>query len=267
MSLAAKGLLLVLASTVAASPIELYHELLARDPPTALPARATAADLKWQPSLDFDKDGCYNTPAIDAYGNIAQGLDHHNTGGADGCRDLSDLDNNNVYTRQRCNNGWCVYIYDYYFEKDVAVQHVHDVGGHVHDWEHIAVFVQGDEARMVAASKHGKYDTKDAGKIMWDGTHPKIVYHKNGGSAHSFRFAKKKDDNIENHKGVWFRGPLVSWNGFPGNTRDLLVGHDFGKATMAIKDDQFQRNIDLARGKNGAPGFDSGLDVDSPGMP
>ncbi|KAK8118144.1 uncharacterized protein PG998_006425 [Apiospora kogelbergensis] len=29
---------------------------------------------------------------------------------------------------------------DYYFEKDTAVEHVADVGGHRHDWEHIIVF-------------------------------------------------------------------------------------------------------------------------------
>lgn len=31
-------------------------------------------------------------------------------------------------------------MYDYYFEKDTAVEHVADVGGHRHDWEHIIVF-------------------------------------------------------------------------------------------------------------------------------
>jgi hypothetical protein len=257
MSLAARGLLLLPlltgTSTVTASPLDLYHELIAREPPRALPQRATQADLKWQPSLDFDRDGCYNTPAIDANGKVAEGLDHHYTGGSSGCRDLSDLNNNNVYSRQRCNNGWCAYVYDYYFEKDVAVQHVIDAGGHRHDWEHIVVFVQDDTPKMVAASRHGDYTTKN-------------VYHKEGGTTHAFRFANAKDDKIENHKGVWFRGALVSWNGFPGNTRGILVNHDFGKASMAIKDSSFKSNIDKARNK-GAPGFDSGRDDGSPGNP
>lgn len=108
--------------------------LAAPDPPKALPMRATANDRRWQPAMDFDTDGCYNVPAIDAEGNISQGLEHNWVSASQDCHDASDLENNNVYSRQRCNSGWCVYIYDYYFEKDVAVQNFIDVG-HTHDWE------------------------------------------------------------------------------------------------------------------------------------
>lgn len=77
------------------------------------------------------------------------------------------------------------HVYAYYFEKDVAVQHVSDVGGHRHDWEHIIVFVKDGKAKIVACSIHKDYDTrKDMGSVRWDGTHPKIVYHKDGGSTH-----------------------------------------------------------------------------------
>jgi hypothetical protein len=47
--------------------------------------------------------------------------------------------------------------HDYYFEKDVAVEHVPDSGGHRHDWEHIAVWVKDDQAKWVSASQHGLY--------------------------------------------------------------------------------------------------------------
>ena len=193
---------------------------------------------------------------------MAEGLDHNYTGGADGCRDPSDLDNNNVYVRSRCNNGWCAYVYDYYFEKDVAVQHVIDAGGHRHDWEHIVVFVQGDEAKVVAASRHGDYETKEAKDVRWQDSHPKIVYHKDGGSTHCFRFGNAKDDNIENAKGVWFAGPLVDYyTGFPTvELRDKLMGWNFDHASIAIKDDGFKRNMDFARNDK-VPGFDSGLDA------
>lgn len=67
--------------------------IMAVDPPTALPEVATADDLQWQPVLDFDTDGCYNVPAIDADGNIAEGLEHNWTGLSSDCRDESDLDN------------------------------------------------------------------------------------------------------------------------------------------------------------------------------
>lgn len=178
----------------------------------------------------------------------------------DGCRDESDLDNNNVYVRTRCNHGWCAYLYDYYFEKDVAVQHVADAGGHRHDWEHIAVFVQDGSLKVIAASKHGDYETKKASDVRMDGDHPKIVYHKDGGTTHCFRFANSGDDKIENAKGTWFRGALVDYaTGFPGNTRDTLMSHDFDHASIAIKDSGFKENLDHAR-NDLVPNFDSGSD-------
>lgn len=183
------------------------------------------------------------------------------TGAADDCHDESDLDNNNVYVRTRCNNGWCAYLYDYYFEKDVAVEHVIDAGGHRNDWEHIAVFVQNGELKVVAASAHGDYDTKSASDVRIDqDTHPKIVYNKDGGSTHAFRFAGEGDDSIENAKGVWFRGALVNWDGFPGNTRDTLSNYDFGSASFALKDDNYKKQLDYARNDQ-VQGFDSGVDA------
>ena len=51
----AKGVTLLAATMVAANPIamELYNELLKREPPRALPQNATPNELKWQPSLDL----------------------------------------------------------------------------------------------------------------------------------------------------------------------------------------------------------------------
>jgi len=235
------------------------------NPPTALPQRATANDLRFQPSLDFDTDGCYNVPAIDGNGNIVQGLPHDFVGLSSNCRDLSDLNNNNVYSRQRCNsNGWCIYLYDYYFEKDVAIPNFFDVG-HTHDWEHIAVWALNGSPMYVAASQHGNYEVRHASSVRWDGEHPKMVYHKDGASTHCFRFADESDDRIENHKGVWFRGALVSYNGFPAGVRDKLFAYNFDKATIAIKDGQFEGNINKA--KPAAIAFDPTVDFGSPGTP
>jgi hypothetical protein len=238
--------------------------LLAIGPPTALPQRATANDLRWQPSLDFDTDGCYNVPAIDAQGKIAEGLPHNWVGYSSDCRDASDLDNNNVYSRQRCNNGWCVYLYGYYFEKDVAIQYFLDPG-HTHDWEHIAVWVRDGKAQYVGVSQHGNYQVKPASDVRWDGEHPKIVYHKDGASTHCFRFANTADDAIENHKGIWFRGSLISYNGFPAGIRDLLFAHDFGKANIGFKDASFSGS--LTRAKPSGITFDVNADDGSPGTP
>lgn len=92
-----------------------------------------------------------------------------------------------------------------------------------------------------------------------------MVYHKDGLSTHCFRFANADDDSIENHKGVWFSGDLVSWNGFPGNIRALLSAHDFGKANFALKDASFKTQLD--RSKPEGVQFNTGLDQGSPGTP
>ncbi|KAL7626174.1 hypothetical protein AAE478_002944 [Parahypoxylon ruwenzoriense] len=269
-SFAATGLAFLMATAIPAvngSPIERLFNLVARDPPQALPEKATAGDKKWQPAMDFDTDSCYNTPAIDANGNINPGLDHDNTGLSSGCRDASDLSNNNVYSRARCNNGWCAYMYDYYFEKDVAIANFPLDPGHRNDWEHIVVFVQNDEAKVVAVSQHGEYETKLASEVRWDGTHPKVVYHKDGLGTHDFRFANADDDNIENHTGKWFYGPLISFNGFPSTAlRDKLFAYDFGSASIAIRDGSYPGQLERAR-NDVVPGFDSNVDDGSPGNP
>jgi hypothetical protein len=93
------------------------------------------------------------------------------------------------------------------------------------------------------------------------------VYHKDGVSTHCFRFANEKDDAIENHTGAWFRGDLISYNGFPTTElRSKLMSHDFGKASIAIKDSSFPGNIDRSR-PDGVL-FDSSKDASgSPGNP
>lgn len=68
---------LVLASAQVIGAVPAIVSPRAVNPPTALPQKATANDLRWQPSLDFDTDSCYNVPAIDKDGNIAQGLPHN----------------------------------------------------------------------------------------------------------------------------------------------------------------------------------------------
>lgn len=157
------------------------------DPPAALPQRASAAELRWQPVLDFDTDSCYNVPAIGPDGHVDRGRSRHEPN-ARGCRDEHDLDNSNVYSRARCNpNGWCAYVYDYFFEKDVGDR---VCLGHQFDWEHIVVWTKNSTPRMAAASMHGRYCAR-----LWDdipkhdGTHVKAVYHKHALGTHCFRWS------------------------------------------------------------------------------
>ncbi len=122
------------------------------------------------------------------------------------------------------------------------------------------------KAEYVSASQHGNYEIKAASDVRWDGDHPKMVFHKDGASTHCFRFANAGDDAIENAKGVWFRGALVSYNGFPSTAlRDQLFAHDFGKATIDFKDATFPGAI--GRAKHSSIVFDANADVGSPGTP
>lgn len=240
------------------------------EPPPPLPQRATADDLKWQPALDFDRDSCYNVPAIGPDGHIDQGRSRHERN-TKGCRDEYDLDHGNVYSRQRCNNGWCAYVYDYFFEKDIGDRLCI---GHQYDWEHLQVWTKDGEPQFGCASAHGKYSARLWEDIPKEGTHMKAVYNKDGAiGTHYFRFSMGAgDEPPENHKHVWWKSALISWNGFPSlELRDKLVAYDFGAASMALKDDAFAGNLEsCARNiKDKFPdfNFDFSLDEGSPGNP
>ncbi|MDF5755551.1 NPP1 family protein [Spongiactinospora sp. TRM90649] len=208
-------------------------------PPQALPGNADALAQRFQPAYDYDKDGCYPTPAIGRDGTVAPGL--KTSGALNGhCRDRWDLRNTNGYARYKCDNGWCAIMYALYFEKDqVSVLG----GGHRHDLEHVVVWVRNNQARYVATSAHGKYTVRRSDQIQWQGTHPKIVYHKDGIATHAFRFATPNDEPPENHDGRWQFPALVGWNGFPPGIRDRLVSADFGSARLDLKDGRFAPNL------------------------
>ena len=125
-----------------------------------------------------------------------------------------------------------------------------------------------DSIRYVAASAHGGYDTRAVEDIMMDGDRAKIVYHKDGGSTHAMRFAKEDDDAIENAKGVWFRGALVSYEGFPdASVRDAMMGNDWGKGKIDFSDARFEDALESAKGKFDIPLDTSTDDESSPGVP
>ena len=138
------------------------------DPPQALDWSAPWEDRTYEPALDYDGDGCYPTPAIGRDGTIAPGLNPSGTVNGN-CHDASDLDNTNAYSRVKCNNGWCGYIYGLYFEKDQAVWGS-GLGGHRHDWEHVVVWVQNGTPQFVSTSAHGKYNTYSRNQVAWDET-------------------------------------------------------------------------------------------------
>lgn len=242
-----------------------YDEGFDGNPPPPLPGRATAADLKWQPAIDFDRDSCYNVPAIGPDGRVDRGRSSDEAD-AEGCRDERDLDGGNVYSRQRCNaNGWCAHVYDYFFEKDIGDGLFI---GHQYDWEHIVVWTKNGTPRMGAVSAHGRYNAR-----LWDDipkhddSHVKAVYNKDGAiGTHYFRWSQgPRDEPPENHKHAWWRSDLVSWSGFPSLAlRNKLAGYDFGAAHMAITDAAIAGNLRRSiRGIRGRiPDFDFDFDKD-----
>ncbi|MEU5890443.1 NPP1 family protein [Streptomyces sp. NPDC047461] len=221
-------------------------------PPAALATNAESAEYTYQPAFDYDTDGCYPTPAIGPDGTVNGGLNP--TGSLSGeCHDLSDLNNTNSYSRYKCNNGWCAYMYGLYFEKDQALANS-SIGGHRHDWEHVVIWVQNGTVQYVSTSAHGSYSTTATSGVRFDGTHAKIVYHKDGAGTHAFRLANSNDEPPENAKGTWQYPPLVGWNGYPSGVRDKLVAYDFGSANFALKDANFAS--DLSKAKPSGISFD-----------
>ena len=216
------------------------------DPPPALSFSAEPGDERYMPAFDYDTNGCYPSVAIGRDGRINDGL--NNSGALNGeCRDQSDLDNSNTYSRSRCNNGWCVYMYNLYFEKDQAVAGV-DCCGHRHDIEAVAVWVQNDQPQYVSVSCHGDYVTHPASEVAFTGSHARIVYHKDGASTHCFRLAGR-DEQPENHYQAWHSPTLVSWNAWPSDPaglRDELMSHDFGSASFSIRDSAFADSLNEA---------------------
>lgn len=213
-------------------------------PPTALPANADTLERTFQPAYDYDTDGCYATPAIGPDGTLNPGLKP--TGALNGnCRDASDLENTNGYSREKCDNGWCAILYGSYFEKDQALPGI-ELGGHRHDWEHVVVWVQDGTAKYVATSAHGNFDVYAADQIRWEGTHPKVVYHKDGIGTHCFRPATAGDEPPENHQHTWQYPPLVGWEGYPPGLRDKLSQADFGSAHFGLRDDSFASHLQKA---------------------
>lgn len=217
-----------------------------------LPQNADGLEQSFSPAYDYDKDGCYTTAALGADGTLNPGLKLG--GDVNGhCRDSAQLANANTYSREKCNNDWCAVVYASYFEKDQATLGPAAIG-HTHDWEHVVVWINDNQVKYVSVSQHNTYQVAASSSVRFDGTHPKIVYHKDGVSTHDFRFANGNDEPAENATGGWFFPRLVGWNGYPEGYRDKLMNADFGSATIKITDGTF--NSTLANSKPAGIPFD-----------
>jgi necrosis inducing protein (NPP1) len=212
-----------------------------------LPQNAGGYEASFSPAYDYDTDGCYAVAAISPDGTINPGLNP--TGAVNGnCHDQSDLDRTQTYARSKCNNGWCAIVYASYFEKDQALDGI-SLGGHRHDWEHVISWVNQatNQVDYVTTTQHSTVVTYARSAVLFDGTHPKVVYHKDSLSTHFFRLANTNDEPPENYYHNWRYPPLVDWNGWPSTAlRDELMNADFGEATIKIKDGSFEYLLSIS---------------------
>ncbi|MGW5063160.1 NPP1 family protein [Streptomyces sp. NPDC004096] len=227
----------------------------------AMAQNADGLEQSFSPAYDYDANGCYATSAITPSGSPNPGL---GLGGAVNghCHDRAQLDNSNTYSREKCNNGWCAIMYASYFEKDQASDGVGEIAGgsngHRHDWEHVVVWVQNNTVKYVSVSQHAGWATYGRQSIRFDssGTHPKVVYHKDGGFTHDFRIANASDDNpVENVTGGWFYPRLVGWNGYPSTDfRNQFIYHtSYGDATIKLGTGTFENQLAGAQARIDTP--------------
>ncbi|KAI9650517.1 hypothetical protein NHQ30_000533 [Ciborinia camelliae] len=213
------------------------------------PDSATEGALKFQPFLDFSKDACYQTAAIDVAGYVNEGLEPNRKEGVSECRDKSRLDYSQTYVRQRCNHGWCAYLYGYYFEKESGSwggDTIGWAGAYKHDWKHIIVWTLNDNIFYVSWSVNGHYTTEHQSTVRFEGTHPKLVYDRVGGVAHSFRKAEEKDEFVKNGYGRWIQSPLVSLERITCDINRKLLNNNWGRVMPALKKDRFGLTLDQA---------------------
>ena len=214
-----------------------------------LPEKATEREIRFSPAYDYDTDGCYTTAAISPDGktNIGLGI---GGGLSEHCRDARHLMMSNTYSRDKCfGKEWCVLIYASYFEKDQTLNNPANSKdyGHTHDIEHVVVWIKNNKVSRVSVSCHAEWTTKNANLVRFEGEHPKVVYHKDGGVTHCFRLANESDDAVENATGKWFYPPMVGWDGYPQGLRDRLLNNDFGSASFELSDKRFDAAIEATK--------------------
>ncbi|WP_326567099.1 NPP1 family protein [Amycolatopsis rhabdoformis] len=218
------------------------------EPPHNLPQSAGGTEQSFSPAYDYDTDGCYATPAIGPDGTINPGLQ---IGGAvnGNCHDQSDLDNSQTYSRTECNNGWCAIVYSSYFEKD----QVSDGGaslGHKDEWEQVISWVnqERNQVDFVSVTQHSGFSTYGRDQVLFDGSHPKVVYHKDGPGTHNFRLAGTNDDPPENFYHNWRYPPIVDYNLWPSiDLRNAMINHDWHGLTTHLDDYGFKDLVGRAK--------------------
>lgn len=226
----------------------------------ALPSNGIINNL--EPVFDYDGDGCLPSAGISRAGQKNAGL--RTSGRITGdCRSGNFLLTSNTLHRYVCktvsNDQYCGHFYSLYFEKDQVMNWFG--GGHRHDWEHAAVWTKNGVVTHGSYSAHGNLYTKPAAELPFQDGHLKIVYHKDGGLTHAFRFAKT-DEYAENPYGSFMTPTIISWYALEGDgvsnaeMRNKLNTYDYGSATIPMKDSNFLNNLNNNL-PSGYPAFSS----------
>lgn len=239
---------------------------LAARPFQKLPEAASDEAKLFAVAFDFDTDSCYPSPAISTRGELNPGLPS-GVVYVRPCRERSQLTNSNTYHREvsirRRGRTYTVHMYALYFMVDRNW-----AGGHRHDWEYALVWLTDGRLTHGSRSAHGGLKTLPVAELEFDPGRRntlKIVYHKNWGRTHAFRFAhsdERGDENAENHLRRWVTPTLVDWFEMKSDDvsnrqlRRKLNNHDFGSANCSVNNHNFPNNI----AKNPPAGYPSPLE-------
>lgn len=226
----------------------------------ALPPNGIINQL--EPVFDFDGDGCLPSAGISRTGQQNEGLKTSGKITGD-CRSGNFLLTSNTLHRYVCKvasgNQYCAHFYALYFEKDQLFNYFG--GGHRNDWEHAAVWTTNGTVTHGSYSAHGDLFTKPASELPFEGSHLKIVYHKDGITTHALRFAKS-NEYAENPYGSFLTPTITSWYQLSGDgltnqqMRNKLNSYDYGSATIPMKDSNFLSNVNNNL-PSGYPAFSS----------
>lgn len=204
---------------------------------------------KVAPVFDFDTDSCLPSAGISRSSEKNPGL--KTSGSITGqCRSANFLDTSNTLHRQACTlaNGsvYCGHFYALYFEKDQVSAGLS--AGHRHDWEHAAIWTKDNVITHGSVSAHGSMSTRSVSDLPMEGGHMKVVYHKDGGSTHAFRFAKQ-GEIAENPYRRFVIPTLTSWCNLTGDglsnaiMRSKLNNFDYGSANVPVRENNFFVNL------------------------
>ena len=196
------------------------------------------------PSIAFGENGCLPSSAVNAHGDLNQGMGDDRSVSR-GCRGDGSPNLANAYVRSCCarisGRDMCAYVYGFYFVKDF-ISNLWP-GGHVHDWEHVIVYATDGKVTHGGASAHGTVKMKAWSEILAkseDQSSFKVVYHKDGLLTHAMRFATVRDLKTAEFHSM----NLLSWRRMSPTVQDALGNKThFGKASLKLRNDRFWRLI------------------------